>query len=122
VARVNRISNQASTEDTITPEDALIDRIFDGQRDFTREELETCLMRGWVEQLPKNIQYRVHQPPGKREPGQVGELAEHYRVTSQGWSALNRTHTWQVWTFRVAVFTLVVTVVTLTRSCVKGQW
>lgn len=83
---------------------------------FQDEAIRTCLLRGWVSVLEDAV------PQGSLEEDRLpnGPLfqkqAAIYRLTEAGWMAINRSHTWVLATFFVALLTLLATVVMLWRS------
>jgi hypothetical protein len=59
----------------------------------TDENLRTCVLRGWVEELERNVPRgslteEGHLPPGNPFTG-YGTI---YRLTDSGWHAIHRTH------------------------------
>jgi len=77
------------------------------------EALRTCHMRGWVEPLAHAL------PTGKVAPN--GTLPEKlfttekplYRLTDSGWSAIHRTHSWDVFACTIAGIGLIVSLSSL---------
>lgn len=75
------------------------------------EGLSTCLMRGWIEALHEAVPQGQLTPQGL--PNAEGPFQRNgtiYRVTDSGWAVINRTHTWVLATFAVALLALVATV------------
>ena|SRR5690554_1348920 len=75
------------------------------------EALSTCLIRGWIEVLHEAVPQGQLTPQGL--PNAAGPFQRNgtiYRVTDSGWAVINRTHTWVLATFAVALLALVATV------------
>ncbi len=61
--------------------------------DENEENLQTCLMRGWIEILHESVPMGVLGPNAELPDGQSLTSKEHiYRLTEGGWNALHRTH------------------------------
>jgi hypothetical protein len=81
------------------------------------EALSTCLMRGWIEVLHEAVQQGKLGADGRPDPRTPFQgKSTIYRVTDSGWAVINRTQTWVMATFAVALLALVATVLQLWRS------
>jgi hypothetical protein len=62
------------------------------------EALQTCILRGWIEELPEKISSRL--TPGDNRPTISPWVfpyqITHYRITEAGWSEINRTRLWLI--------------------------
>jgi len=82
-----------------------------------QEALSTCLIRGWIEVLHEAIpqgKLGADALPNRTQPFQSS--GSIYRVTDSGWAVINRTHTWVLATFAVALLALVATTIQLWRQ------
>ena len=60
----------------------------------SQENLQTCLMRGWVELLHESIPTSKIDPNNIKLPDLSQASKEHiYRLTDSGWNAIHRSHT-----------------------------
>ncbi len=59
-----------------------------------KENLETCLMRGWIEILNESVPVGKLGEDGQLPDGPLFNEEKHiYRLTDGGWNAIHRTHT-----------------------------
>jgi hypothetical protein len=74
-------------EDAVMPQD-----------EGTLEALHTCILRGWIEQLPEKIRTKLRANDGRPivDPQVWPYPMTHYRITESGWAAVNRAHAWTV--------------------------
>jgi len=57
------------------------------------ENIQTCLMRGWVEILRDSVPTGKLQPDGSLPDGEIFSNEKHlYRLTDSGWNAIHRSH------------------------------
>lgn len=80
---------------------------------YLDEAIRTCLLRGWVAVLEEAV------PQGSLSKGQLpqGQMfnrqAPIYRLTEAGWFVINRSHTWVLATFFMALLSVLASVVAL---------
>jgi hypothetical protein len=60
------------------------------ERNF--ENIQTCLMRGWVEVLHQSVLSGKLNPNGTLPPNDKLIQQAIYRLTDGGWNAIHRTH------------------------------
>jgi len=61
--------------------------------EINRENVQTCLMRGWVEVLHESIPTGNLNADGSLPNGKVFDgKTTVYRLTDSGWNAIHRTH------------------------------
>lgn len=73
--------------------------------------LSTCLMREWIQVLHEAVPQGQLAPQGL--PNAEGRFLRNgriYHVTDSGWAVINRTHTWVLATFAVALLAFVAAV------------
>lgn len=62
------------------------------------EALQTCILRGWTEELPVKVSSRLR--PGDNRPVISPWVfpypITHYRITEAGWAEINRTRMWLI--------------------------
>jgi hypothetical protein len=73
------------------------------------EALRTCHLRGWVEVVHEALPQAALGPNLELPRGWEG-TSPVYRLTEAGWHIINRTHSWTIAVFVVAVATLIATV------------
>ncbi|MCD6387819.1 MAG: hypothetical protein J7L69_00300 [Desulfobulbaceae bacterium] len=57
------------------------------------ENIQTCLMRGWVEILNDSVPTGQLKPDGSLPEGELFQKKKHiYRLTDGGWNAIHRSH------------------------------
>lgn len=62
------------------------------------EALQTCILRGWIEELPDKISSRL-RPDDNRpivDPLGIPLSDTQYRITEAGWAKINRTRLWLI--------------------------
>lgn len=83
---------------------------------YLDEAIRTCLLRGWVavleEAVPQGALNKGQLPQGPLFNGQ-GAV---YRLTEAGWFVINRSHTWVLATFFMALLSVLASVVALWRQ------
>jgi len=58
-----------------------------------RENIQTCLMRGWIEMLQESVPSGNLKADGTLPDGKFFEGTKTiYRLTDSGWNAIHRTH------------------------------
>ncbi len=68
------------------------------------ENLQTCLMRGWVEVLHDSVPTRKLGTGGSLPKGQIFQSDKPiYRLTDSGWSAIHRSHVTTILSIIVAL-------------------
>ena len=73
------------------------------------ENLQTCLMRGWVEILQESVPTGKLNSDGTLPNGPMFENKKHlYRLTDSGWNALHRTHQLSVLGIAVALIAVAI--------------
>lgn len=81
------------------------------------EALSTCLLRGWIDVLDEAVPHGQLGANGLPDSKALFQgKGTIYRVTDSGWAVINRTHTWVLATFAVALLALVATVLQLWRQ------
>ena len=79
--------------------------------DRTEAALATCLMRGWVEILHKDMPTAKLDPSNlPLQPPPFTHTESTYRMTDSGWAALNRAHAWAVCGVIVAILSIILPV------------
>lgn len=76
-----------------------------GKDDDTMMALNTCLMRGWVEDMPISVQQA--SPQGNARHFSV-RTAPAYRPTDSGWAVINRTYFLNILMAFLTVLTILV--------------
>lgn len=57
------------------------------------ENLQTCMMRGWVEVLHESVRSGHLKPDGQLPDGNMFQNEKPiYKLTDSGWNAIHRTH------------------------------
>ena len=57
------------------------------------ENIQTCMMRGWVEILHESVRSGKLKPDGKFPDGNLFQNEKPiYKLTDSGWNAIHRTH------------------------------
>lgn len=90
----------------------LIEHAVTEDEEGVAEALRTCDMRGWVEVVEDAVPHRTVDASGALSDDLAG-VAPIYRLTDAGWQQIRRTHTWVLFTFAVALLTLLATIVAL---------
>jgi hypothetical protein len=71
-------------------------------------DLQTCLMRGWVEVLHNDMPSGDLDDNYLLEPGPLfTETKTLYRLTEGGWAARNRAHAWTLTSTLIAIVALI---------------
>ena len=78
------------------------------RRDPSEAALRSCHLRGWAEPIANAVRSGSLGPDGTiPEGGIYDRVGPLYRITDAGWHVLRRTHIWVIWTFLVALLSLV---------------
>lgn len=76
-----------------------------------RENIQTCLMRGWIEVLQESVPSGKLKADGSLPDSKVFDGTKTiYRLTDSGWNAIHRTH---VIGFLSAIISLIGVAITL---------
>jgi len=86
--------------------------------DHVEADLQTCLMRGWVELLHADLPTRqldefLFSPDNSHST----KFENFYRLTEGGWAAHNRAHTWVLFNTLIAVIALGVAMLLANAEC-----
>jgi hypothetical protein len=78
------------------------------RREPSEAALRSCHLRGWAEPIANAVRSGSLGPEGTiPEGGIYDRVGPMYRITDAGWHVLRRTHVWVIWTFLVALLSLV---------------
>lgn len=85
--------------------------------DEVRNDLLTCLLRGWVEVIDDSVPSSQLGADGSLPKGFSPEAREPiYRLTEGGWGVVRSTHALAWWGMVVAIISLVVAIAALTTE------
>jgi len=59
--------------------------------EINEENIQTCLMRGWVEVLHESVPTQQLPPDGELRKASAASGQHVYRLTEGGWNAIHRT-------------------------------